>query len=92
MSIQLDSRSEALIRQKVEAGLYSDASEALREAVRLLDERDRLQHLRALLAVGLEQADRGELVELTPELLEEIDREVEERFQRGELPNPDVCP
>jgi putative addiction module CopG family antidote len=38
MSIVLDSQSEALIRQKVDAGLYADADEAIREAVRLLDE------------------------------------------------------
>jgi Arc/MetJ-type ribon-helix-helix transcriptional regulator len=71
---------------------FDSRSEALREAVRLLDERDHLQHLRALLAVGLEQADRGELIELTPELLDEIDREVDERLRRGDLPNPEVCP
>jgi hypothetical protein len=62
------------------------------ESERPSDERNRLKRLRALLAVGLDQAERGELIELTPELLDEIDREVEEQFQRGEQPNPGVCP
>jgi hypothetical protein len=31
-------------------------------------------------------------VEFTPELFEDIDRRVEERFLRGEEPDPDVCP
>jgi hypothetical protein len=60
--------------------------------VLLQDEADRLQHLRALLAIGLEQADRGELIELTPEFLDEINREVDERFSRDKMPNPDVGP
>ena len=81
MTVTLDPQLSALLRQKVDAGLYRSADAALREAVRLLDEHDRLQRLRALLAVGVEQADRGELIEYTPELLEEISREAEESFQ-----------
>jgi hypothetical protein len=45
-----------------------------------------------LLAVGLEQERRGELVDFTLDLVRDIDRRAEERFRRGELPNPDVCP
>ena len=92
MSIQLTAHAEALIREKIDSGEYAMADEVVQAAIRLLDERDRLQHLRSLLAVGLEQADRGELIDFTPELLDDIEREVEERFGRGEHPNPDVCP
>lgn len=92
MGIQLTPHAAALIQEKVDSGRYASADEVVRAAIRLLDERDRLQHLRSLLAVGLEQADRGELLEFTPELLDDIDREVEERFRRGEQPSPDVCP
>ena len=93
MSVVLDAQLEAIIRQKVESGLYADADAVLREALRLLDERDRrLQDLRAKLQVGLEQIERGETVAFTPELLEEISREAEEMVLRGEEPDPDVCP
>ena len=58
----------------------------------LLEEHERLEHLRALLEVGRQDELRGDLVTVTPELFEEIDRRVEERFLRGDEPNPDVCP
>ena len=34
---------ESMVRQKVESGLYTSASEVLREALRLMDEQDRLR-------------------------------------------------
>ena len=92
MNVSLTPELEAMIRQQVDSGRYNSASEVVREALRLLDEHQRVQHLRSLLAVGLEQAQRGELVEFTPEWIEGLDRRVEERFLRGEEPNPDVCP
>jgi antitoxin ParD1/3/4 len=81
-----------MLRQRVASGRYNSASEVVREALRLLEERERMEHLRSLLAVGLEQASRGELVEFTPEWIEDLDRRVEERYLRGEEPDPDVCP
>ena len=92
MNVSLTPQLEAMIRQRVESGRYNNASEVVREALRLLEEHERVQHLRSLLAVGLEQAHRGELVEFTPELMEDIHRRAEERFRRGEEPDPDVCP
>jgi antitoxin ParD1/3/4 len=92
MNVSLTPELEAMIRQQVDSGRYNNASEVVRAALRLLDEHQRVQHLRSLLAVGLEQAQRGELVEFTPELLEDIARRAKERFLRGEEPDPDVCP
>ena len=92
MNVSLTPRLEAKIQEHVASGRYSDASDVVSEALRLLQEREHLDHLRSLLAVGREQAERGELVELTPRYLEELDRRVEERFLRGDEPNPDVCP
>ncbi len=37
---------EALVRHKVESGRYLSASEVMREALRLLEERDKLHELR----------------------------------------------
>jgi antitoxin ParD1/3/4 len=92
MNVSLTPELEAMIRQQVDTGRYNNASEVVREALRLLDEHQRRQHLRSLLAVGLEQAQRGELVEFTPELVEDIARRAKERFLRGEEPDRVVCP
>jgi antitoxin ParD1/3/4 len=92
MNVSLTPELEAMIRQQVDSGRYNNASEVVREALRLLDEHQRVQHLRSLLAVGLEQAQRGELVEFTPELVKDIHHRAEERFRRGEEPKPNVCP
>ena len=83
---------EASIRQMVERGRYNETTEVIRTAVRWLDVRDRrLERLRASVDEGFAAIDRGEGVELTPELMDEIEREAEERARRGEQPNPDVC-
>jgi antitoxin ParD1/3/4 len=93
MAVQLPADVEASIQKKVESGHFPDAGEVVREAMRLLEEHERqLDALRAKLQVGLDELDRGEGVEWTPELMEEIRQEADEKFRRGELPDPDVCP
>jgi antitoxin ParD1/3/4 len=92
MSVTLTPQIEAMIRERVESGRYSDASEVVQEALRLLEEREKLDHLRSLLAVGLEQSRRGETVEFTPERAELIRRMAKEAYLRGDVPDPDVCP
>jgi antitoxin ParD1/3/4 len=93
MAIQIPSDVEATIRAKVESGQYQDETDVLRTAMRLLEARDeRISDVRALIAVGLESLGRGEGVELTPELMNEIDREADEMIAHGLQPNPDVCP
>jgi hypothetical protein len=57
-----------------------------------LGERERRRRLRAKLRIGIDQLDRGEAIPFTPALLDEIDREVDERIRRGDKPNPDDCP
>lgn len=78
MSVPLTPELEQLIRQKVETGLYRSASEVVREALRLLEERDRLQaprleELRREIRVGIDQADRGELLD-GPKVFDELRR------------------
>jgi antitoxin ParD1/3/4 len=46
MNISLTPQLEELVKRKVDSGLYVSASEVLREALRLLEERDRLSALR----------------------------------------------
>jgi antitoxin ParD1/3/4 len=65
VNISLTPELEKLIYEKVRSGLYNSASEVIREALRLLHERDQvrqqeLEAVRAKINRGLEQLDRGE--------------------------------
>ena len=46
MNISLNPHFEELIKTKVDSGLYNSVSEVIREALRLLEERDQVQALR----------------------------------------------
>ena len=46
MNISLNPHFEELVKGKVESGLYNSVSEVMREALRLLEERDQLRELR----------------------------------------------
>lgn len=92
MNFSLTPRLEAMVREKVVSGRYSNSSEVVREALRLLEEQDKLTWPRAALAIGEADLARGDLVEWTPNLLAEIWREADEAFAAGEQPDPDVCP
>jgi antitoxin ParD1/3/4 len=43
LNINLTDRLEAMVRKKVADGLYNNASEVIREALRLMEAQDRLQ-------------------------------------------------
>jgi antitoxin ParD1/3/4 len=66
MNVSLTEEFERYINQKVESGLYHSASEVVRDGLRLMKERDelhqsRLAELRKEIAIGIEQADRGQV-------------------------------
>ena len=68
MNVSLTIQLEELVQQKVSSGRYNSASEVIRETLRLLEERDelkelKLQALKKDIALGLDQADRGEIVD-----------------------------
>lgn len=46
MNVNLTPQLEELVRQKVASGMYSSASEVVREALRLMDEQDRVRAAR----------------------------------------------
>jgi antitoxin ParD1/3/4 len=61
MNISLTPQLEKLVNDRVDSGLYTSASEVIREALRLLDSRDRgTQQLRADVDAGLRQLDAGQ--------------------------------
>lgn len=93
MTIQLPADLEIRIQELVARGDYLDASEVVREAMGLLAARDdQRAELRAKLRSGLDQLDRGEGVPFTPELMDEIRQQAQDRHQRGVLPKADVLP
>jgi len=83
MNVSLTPELEQLVHQKVQTGRYTSASEVVREALRLLEERDRLEawrkdEIRQQIAAGLAslRAGKGEDGEAAFDRLEaEIDAE-----------------
>jgi antitoxin ParD1/3/4 len=60
MNVSLAPQLEELVRQKVEAGLYSSAEEVVAEALWLLDQRDKkLAALRKDIEEGLNSGPSG---------------------------------
>lgn len=62
MNVSLTPVLEKLIQKKVKSGAYNNASEVVREALRLLEEQDKfkelkLQKLKSELQTGLDQLD-----------------------------------
>ena len=65
MNISLTPNLEALVQEKVDSGLYNNASEVIREALRLMHDRDKrdaakLERLRQEAALGFEALNREE--------------------------------
>ena len=70
MHVSLTDRLEAWVREKVDSGLYNNASEVVRETLRAkmkaeMSEAEKLEILRAEIQLGLDQLDRGETETLT---------------------------
>ncbi len=65
LHISLTERLDGYVRQKVEEGLYNNASEVIREALRLqiASEQSKLEALRSDVDAAWQQADRGEFVD-----------------------------
>ena len=83
MSIQLSPEAEALVRQLIARGDYDDPEMVVDEALRALVERDQLARLKAAIAIGVEQYDRGQFVPWTPDFLDRLKREAAEHVRNG---------
>jgi antitoxin ParD1/3/4 len=68
MNVNLGNVFDNFIADLLKSGLYQSQSEVVREGLRLLKEREELKNLRLAelrkeIAIGSEQADRGEFVD-----------------------------
>jgi antitoxin ParD1/3/4 len=89
MNVELDSRTEELIKEKVASGRFSNASEVVREAIRRMEEEEHYEALRAAIAAGYEEAERGDLVPLD---MKAAISASEENSRRGHKVSPLVTP
>ena len=74
-NINLTAAQDAFVQEVVEAGEYQNASEAIRDALRVLQQRRkedslRLKALRAQIKAGVDALDRGDFAEVEDSDLE----------------------
>jgi antitoxin ParD1/3/4 len=84
MHVSLTPHLDEYVRKKVESGLYSSSSEVVREALRLMEEQDRLreirlEELRKEIQKGIDQIEREEYTEYTEETLHQLFEDVKAR-------------
>jgi len=87
MNVSLTSTLEKLVHRKVATGRYNSASEVIREALRLLEERDemhkvKLTALRKDISVGLDQLERGEASEYDDRSLKTLAADVKAKGRK----------
>ncbi len=93
MNINFPSVDDNYIKDKVEAGYYANATEAIRDAVRKMRENDeqRAEFLAAIM-VGKEQNDKSLGKPFTSKTVNRIKQNARARVARGEKPSSDVLP
>ena len=63
---------EERIQRQIESGRYADASEVLAQALALMERRENLLLMKALIAEAEESIARGEVYEMTDEFWDEV--------------------
>ena len=81
MNVSLTPQLENFVKQKVSTGLYNSVSEVIREALRLLEEKEalkmmKLEALRGDVLAYVESLDRGEGKLLNTEAIKTKGREI----------------
>lgn len=81
MNVHLTPELEQLVQGRVKSGRYNSASEVVREALRLLEQRDevfalRKEEIRRQIEEGWQAAKRGDVVD-GDEVFDRIDKELE---------------
>jgi antitoxin ParD1/3/4 len=75
-NVSLTTEQDAFIERIIETGEYQNASEAIRDALRVLQQKRRedalkLRILRAQIKAGLDELERGDFIEITEADLDE---------------------
>lgn len=89
MNVNLTPQLEEMVRKKVASGLYNSASEVVREALRLMEEHDRLraakfEQLRQDIRDGLESGDS------TPWDVDDFKQEARRKRAARQTPDSEV--
>lgn len=94
MNINFAPIDEAFIKNKIEEGYYSNATELVRDAVRKLREKEPQINnaLRAALKEGEMALSKGESDIYSPKLMAKIETRAREDVKNGVKPNPVICP
>ncbi len=81
MNVSLTPELMRLVQAKVKSGLYNNASEVVRDAIRQMDSNSellaqlKLAQLKEALAAGIKQAKRGDVAPMSlNELLRDLDK------------------
>lgn len=90
MLATIPSELEAFIQSEIASGKYASADEAVSEAVRLLQERERdLETLRNEIEIGMSAYQRGEVTTIRTDadrqaLIDDVQRRGRERLQAAQ--------
>ncbi len=82
MNVSLTPELEQFIQSQLESGKFTSVDEVIAAGIKLLEERERIykgrfEELRKEIMIGIEAADRGELIDG-----ETVFRELREKLQR----------
>lgn len=93
MHVNLSPEMEGFIQSKVADGMYGNATEVIRDAVRRMQaEEARIAAWQAAIKVGDDQLTRGEGVAYTPEVRKQIKATALKAMHSGKPMDPDVLP
>jgi antitoxin ParD1/3/4 len=93
MNINFAPVDEAYIKQKVEDGYYTNATELIRDAIRRMRETDeRYNEFVEAVLKGASQIDEGKGVPYTAKLHSQIVQNAKQKAKAGKKPNLDVIP
>ncbi|MBA2470108.1 MAG: hypothetical protein H0V37_11945 [Chloroflexia bacterium] len=88
----LPRHTEDEIRRLVESGDFDNGTEVVVQAIHdYVAQRNMNERVRALVREGWEAAERGELIDVTPEFRKELRESARRLAKSGEPLDPDVC-
>ena len=88
MHVRFADVDEDFIKTEVRNGLYRNETELVRDAVRRMrEEKERAKRFQEAVTSGIQAVERGETVELTPDLLREIKQDGIRKARNGESYN-----